>query len=70
MTEKQAKSKGYRFSGIYCDINIEEAKRRAKEERGKGLLACVVSKLYKGRVYNTRGYSVYVKDKEMRKCKS
>jgi hypothetical protein len=64
MTEKQAKLKGYIFSGIYCDIDIEEAKRRAKEEREKGLLACVVSKLYKGRVYNTIGYSVYVKDKE------
>jgi hypothetical protein len=67
MTQEQAKLKGYRFSGIYCSVDIEEAKRRAKAEREKGLLACVIGKLYRGKVYNTRGYSVYIKEKESEK---
>ncbi len=63
MNMLQALNKGYKFSGIYSK-NKEEVKLRAKEEREKGLRACVITKIYKGRIYNTTGYSVYVKDKQ------
>lgn len=63
MNTNQALKRGYEFTGIYTR-NKEEAKLRAKKERQKGSRACVVTDTYKGRIYSTTGYSVYIKEKK------
>lgn len=66
MNEKQAIQASYSFSGFYSR-DKEEAKERAAEERAKGNKAMVVTKVSKGRVYNTTGYSVYLIESETNK---
>jgi hypothetical protein len=60
--EKDLKQRGYKFTGFYSR-DKDEAKKEAEVERLNGNWACVLTKVYKGRVYNTEGYSVYVKPK-------
>lgn len=60
--ERKLRERGYRFTGIYSE-DRQEAKRRAAELRKKGKLACVLHKVYQGRVTASDGYSVYAREK-------
>ncbi len=60
--ERDLEAKGYRFSGHYTEDH-QEALDRAAEYRKQGFFARVSTKVYEGRVYNTTGYSVYIKEK-------
>jgi hypothetical protein len=63
--EKSLDDKGYVFSGFYTSESLELAKARAKEYRSKGFFATVVTKNYVGRIYDTTGYSVYIRERKI-----
>ena len=60
--ERDLVAKGYKFSGVYTR-DLGEAKARANEYRLNGYFATVSTKSYEGRIYNTIGHSVYIKEK-------
>jgi len=59
--ERHLQEKGYVF-GHYTNDKAQ-AKAKAAEFRAKGYFATVSAKTYVGRVYNTEGYTVYIKPK-------
>lgn len=61
--ERELYAKGYRFSGFYTSESKQLAKDEAAKYRAQGYLATVLTKIYKGRIYDTEGYSVYIKDR-------
>jgi hypothetical protein len=61
--ENRLRDAGYVFSGFYTSESKDLAKQKAAEYRAKGYYATVLTKTYQGRVYNTVGYSVYIKER-------
>lgn len=62
--ERRLEKAGYYFSGFYTSESKDIAKQKAQEYRDAGYYATVVTKTYQGRVYNTEGYSVFIKPKQ------
>lgn len=63
MTEKDARAKGYQFTGHYSSQEPEVIKAKAVEIRSEGFNACVVSTSFKTRWGGGTGYSVYAEKK-------
>jgi hypothetical protein len=62
--EITARRLGYRSSGVYSSTDKDEVKKRGKQLKKEGYKTLFITKISKGRVYSTTGWSIWIKEIE------